>query len=173
MSISFRASTGHKYPARCRKAQCTEYIWRQCSNHGNLFPSPLVSIVIPVFPIPMSSTVAHKIPLVHLVVGLGTAWIATFLIAKLISLRSALNSLGWGCLLFVAIERGWWWFFTKRNCPGNGVLLLHPFRSAAMIAGTIFPFKGMIGSYFGKFSRVYSVARSLDLNNWTTFACRI
>ena len=38
-----------------------------------------------------------------------------------------------------------------------------------MISGTIFPFKGMIGSYFGKFSRMYNVVHSLGPNNWTTF----
>ena len=47
--------------------------------------------------------------------------------------------------------------FHKRNCPGKAVLFLHPFRSTAIVGGPIFPFKGMIGHYFGKFSRVYNV----------------
>ncbi|KIM46888.1 hypothetical protein M413DRAFT_440460 [Hebeloma cylindrosporum] len=76
---------------------------------------------------------AYQVSLVQLVVGLGATWITTLLITKSGSLRSALKSLG--------------------NCPGKGILLLHPFRNAAIVAGPIFPFKGMIGYYFGKFSQ--------------------
>jgi hypothetical protein len=58
------------------------------------------------------------------------------------------------------IIRGHWMWLTtsfhKSNCPGKGILLLHPFRLTAIASGPIFPFKGMIGYYFGKFSRVYN-----------------
>jgi hypothetical protein len=91
--------------------------------------------------------------LVQLVVGLGVAWIANLLIAKSNSLRSALKSQGWGCLspmVWTKLITS----FHKRNCPGKGILLLHPFRNEALLSGPIFPFKGMIGHYFGKFARM-------------------
>lgn len=127
------------------------------SSPFNFFLHPccrLKSAIIPVgFITPAKSgMLAHHVSLVQLVVGLGAAWIVNLLIAKSNSLRSALKSLGCGCLSSLI-----WTKLTtnlhKRNCPGKGILLLHPFRNEALVGGPIFPFKGMIGYYFGKFAR--------------------
>ncbi|TFK34437.1 cytochrome P450 [Crucibulum laeve] len=38
-------------------------------------------------------------------------------------------------------------------CPGRGLLWLHPFRSASIVLGPIFPLKGRIGHYYAKFDK--------------------
>jgi len=109
----------------------------------NLSPYPpiLSTILIPVGPIPMSSTDVHQISFVQLVVGLVAAWFTTFLISKSISLRSALKYMGWSYLLFEAIERGWWRVFTK-ELPGERDPDFTPLRECGSCRWTHLPVQG-------------------------------
>jgi hypothetical protein len=51
----------------------------------------------------------------------------------------------------------------NRVCPGGSLLWLQPFRTASIVFAPLFPFKGQMGYYFAKFSRMSTTSTRFEL----------